>query len=65
MSAATRLVRVLAEKLAAPTGLDLDFLVVVNPGCQRQLTAALRRARLRNTVVHLAQLVALAGAEHP
>ncbi|WP_238014436.1 (Fe-S)-binding protein [Dactylosporangium sp. AC04546] len=52
--------RVLAAKLAALAELDLDFLVVVNPGCQRQLTAAVRRAGLRTTVVHLAELVAAA-----
>ncbi|MEV4518246.1 (Fe-S)-binding protein [Dactylosporangium sp. NPDC049525] len=56
--------RVLAAKLAALADLDLDFLVVVNPGCQRQLTAAVRRARLRTRVVHLAELVALAQAEY-
>ena len=50
--------RVLAAKLAALAELDLDFLVVVNPGCQRQLTTAARRARLRTRVVHLAELVA-------
>jgi glycolate oxidase iron-sulfur subunit len=54
--------RVLAEKLAALASLDLDFLVVVNPGCQRQLMTAVRRARLRTRVVHLAELVASAQA---
>ena len=54
--------RVLAAKLAALTHLDLDFLVVVNPGCQRQLMTAVRRARLRTKVVHLAELVAMARA---
>jgi hypothetical protein len=34
----------------------------VNPGCQRQLIAAVRRARLRTRVVHLAQLAAMAQA---
>jgi glycolate dehydrogenase iron-sulfur subunit len=53
---------VLAVKIAALARLDLDFLVVVNPGCQRQLIAALRRARLRTRVVHLAQLAAMAQA---
>jgi glycolate oxidase iron-sulfur subunit len=52
--------RVLAPKLAALAGLDLDFLVVVNPGCQRQLRTAVRRAGLRTRVVHLAELVAAA-----
>jgi glycolate oxidase iron-sulfur subunit len=54
--------RVLAAKIAALAQLDLDFLVVVNPGCQRQLIAAVRRARLRTRVVHLAQLAAMAQA---
>jgi glycolate oxidase iron-sulfur subunit len=54
--------RVLAAKLAALAHLDLDFLVVVNPGCQRQLMTAVRRARLRTKVVHLAELVDSATA---
>jgi glycolate oxidase iron-sulfur subunit len=54
--------RVLAAKIAALAQLDLDFLVVVNPGCQRQLIAAVRRARLRTRVVDLAQLAAMAQA---
>ena len=56
--------RVLAAKLAALADLNLDFLVVVNPGCQRQLMTAVRRARLRTKVVHLAELVASAQADH-
>jgi glycolate oxidase iron-sulfur subunit len=52
--------QVLTDKISALTELDLDFLVVVNPGCQRQLISALRRARLRTRVVHLAELVAMA-----
>jgi glycolate oxidase iron-sulfur subunit len=56
--------RVLAAKLAALADLDLHFLVVVNPGCQRQLMTAVRRARLRTKVVHLAELVASAQADH-
>ncbi|NUP46817.1 MAG: (Fe-S)-binding protein [Catenulispora sp.] len=55
--------RVVAPKIAALAVLDLDFLVVVNPGCQRQMIGVLRRARLRARVVHLAELVALAAAE--
>jgi glycolate oxidase iron-sulfur subunit len=54
--------RVLKAKLAALAELDLDFLAVVNPGCQRQLITAMRRARLRTRVLHLAELVALARA---
>ena len=57
--------RILAAKLAIFAELDLDFLAVVNPGCQRQLIAGLRRARLRTRVLHLAELVALAQAESP
>lgn len=52
--------RVLADKISELERLDLDFLVVVNPGCQRQMISALRRARLRTRVLHLAELVALA-----
>jgi glycolate oxidase iron-sulfur subunit len=55
--------RVLAAKLAVLADLGLDFLVVVNPGCLRQLTTAVRRARLRTKVVHLAELVAAAQAD--
>ena len=47
-------------KLAALAELDLDSLAVVNPGCQRQMIAAMRRAGLRARVLHLAELVALA-----
>lgn len=47
--------RVLAPKLAAIAGLDLDFLVVVNPGCYRQMAAGLRGTRTR--VIHLAELL--------
>jgi len=57
--------RILAAKLVIFAELDLDFLAVVNPGCQRQLIAGLRRARLRTRVLHLAELVALAQAESP
>ncbi|GAA2576350.1 hypothetical protein GCM10010399_02510 [Dactylosporangium fulvum] len=56
--------RVLAAKLAAPADLDLDFLVMVNPGGQRQLTTAVRRAGLRTKVVHLAEIVASAQDDH-
>ena len=54
--------RVLAAKIASLAQLDLDFLVVVNAGSQRQLVAALRRARLRTRVLHRAELVAMALA---
>jgi glycolate oxidase iron-sulfur subunit len=54
--------RVLADKIAALAQLDLDILAVVNPGCQRQLITAVRRARLPIRVMHLAQLVQQAAA---
>jgi glycolate oxidase iron-sulfur subunit len=40
--------------------LDLDYLVVVNPVCQRQLVTSLRRRGSRVRVLHLAELLALA-----
>ncbi|WP_420823578.1 heterodisulfide reductase-related iron-sulfur binding cluster [Streptosporangium subroseum] len=55
--------RVLAPKMVELARLELDFLVMVNPGCQRQLTTAVRRARLRTRVLHLAELVELARTE--
>jgi glycolate oxidase iron-sulfur subunit len=55
--------RILEAKLAGLAELDLDFLAVVNPGCQRQLIAGLRRARLRTRVLHPAELAAMAQAE--
>jgi glycolate oxidase iron-sulfur subunit len=56
--------RVLAAKLAALADLDLEFLVVVNPGCQRQLMTAVRRAELRTKVMHLTELVASIQDDH-
>ncbi|MEO3863613.1 FAD-linked oxidase C-terminal domain-containing protein [Acrocarpospora sp. B8E8] len=52
--------RVLAPKMVELARLKLDFLVVLNPGCQRQLTTEVRRARLRTRVLHLAELVEMA-----
>ena len=52
--------RVLAPKVAAIKELNLDYLVTVNPGCTRQLKSAMRRARLKTKVVHIAELIALA-----
>ncbi len=49
---------VLAPKLDAIERLDLDYLVVVNPGCYRQVAQGLRRRRSRTRVVHLAELLA-------
>lgn len=54
--------RVLAGKMVELAELNLDSLVVVNPGCQRQLITAVRRARLGTRALHLAELVAMAQA---
>jgi glycolate oxidase iron-sulfur subunit len=51
---------VLAPKLDEIEAADLDYLVVVNPGCQRQLVTGLRRRRSRTRVLHLAELLLLA-----
>jgi glycolate oxidase iron-sulfur subunit len=40
----------------------LDYLVVVNPGCQRQMLDGLRRRRSSVRVLHLAELLASALA---
>lgn len=52
--------KVIAPKVAAIKDLNLDYLVSVNPGCTRQLKSALRRARVKTKVVHIAELIALA-----
>jgi glycolate oxidase iron-sulfur subunit len=52
--------RVLAPKLDAIEALDLDYLVTVNPGCQRQLLTGLRRRRSRTRVLSLAELLVMA-----
>lgn len=51
--------RVLAPKVEAIKALHLDYLVTVNPGCTRQLKSAMRKARLKTKVVHIAELIAL------
>ncbi|MGA8112098.1 MAG: (Fe-S)-binding protein, partial [Actinocatenispora sp.] len=48
---------VLEPKLDAIERLDLDYLVVVNPGCYRQVAQGLRRRRSATRVVHLAELL--------
>lgn len=53
---------VLAKKLDEIKAAEIDYLVVVNPGCQRQLIGALRRSPVR--VLHIAELMAMA-AERP
>lgn len=49
---------VLSPKLDEIEAAGLDYLVVVNPGCQRQLIQGLRRRRSPVRVVHLAELLA-------
>jgi glycolate oxidase iron-sulfur subunit len=50
--------RVVAPKVREIAAAGVDLVVTVNPGCQRQLRTAVRRAGLRVRVVHLAELVA-------
>ncbi|GIH13897.1 (Fe-S)-binding protein [Rugosimonospora africana] len=53
--------RVLDPKLDEIEAAGIDYLVVVNPGCQRQLIGGLRRRRSRVRVLHIAELLAMAG----
>ncbi len=53
---------VLDPKLDEVEAAGIDYLVAVNPGCQRQLTIGLRRRRSRVRVLHLAELLAMAFA---
>jgi glycolate oxidase iron-sulfur subunit len=53
---------VLAPKLDEVDAAGVDYLVVVNPGCQRQLIAGLRGRKSRTRVLHLAELLAMAAA---
>ena len=57
--------KVLAPKLDEIAAADIDYLVVVNPGCQRQLIAGLRARRSDVRVLHLAELLAMAAGESP
>ncbi len=57
--------RVLDPKLDAIEAADVDYVVTVNPGCQRQLDIGLRRRRSRVRVVHLAELLAAAAEGVP
>lgn len=50
--------RVLNPKLDEMQNAGIDYVVVVNPGCQRQLITGLRRRRSGIKVVHLAELLA-------
>jgi glycolate oxidase iron-sulfur subunit len=55
--------RVLDRHLDEIEAADLDAIVVVNPGCYRQLEQGIKRRKLRTRVVHLAELAAEAEAE--
>ncbi len=57
--------RILATKLDALEAAGVDYVVVVNPGCQRQLATGLRRRRSPVRVVHLAELLAAAAGGAP
>jgi glycolate oxidase iron-sulfur subunit len=50
--------RVLDRHLDEIEAADLDAIVVVNPGCYRQLEQGVKRRKLRTRVVHLAELAA-------
>jgi glycolate oxidase iron-sulfur subunit len=50
--------RVLDRHLDEIAAADLDAIVVVNPGCYRQLEQGIKRRELRTRVVHLAELLA-------
>lgn len=50
--------RVLSPKLDAIEAAGVDYVVVVNPGCYRQLATGLRRRRSPVRVIHLAELLA-------
>jgi glycolate oxidase iron-sulfur subunit len=50
--------RVLDRHLDEIAAADLDAIVVVNPGCYRQLEQGVTRRGLRTRVVHLAELAA-------
>jgi glycolate oxidase iron-sulfur subunit len=57
--------RVLDRHLDEIAAADLDALVVVNPGCYRQLEQGLKGRGLRTRVVHLAELAAEAADRSP
>jgi glycolate oxidase iron-sulfur subunit len=54
--------RVLADKLDEIEAAGIDLVVAVNPGCLRQLQTGLKRRGSRVRAVHLAELLAGAGA---
>ena len=50
--------RVLEGHLDEIADADLDVIVVVNPGCYRQLQQGVKRRKLRTKVLHIAELLA-------
>jgi glycolate oxidase iron-sulfur subunit len=57
--------RILDPKLDAFEAAGVDYVVTVNPGCQRQLRNGLRRRRSAVRAVHLAELLAAASEGRP
>lgn len=57
--------RILAPKLDAYEAAGVDYVVTVNPGCQRQLHGNLRRRGGAVHAVHLADLLAAAAGGRP
>ncbi|SNR94575.1 (Fe-S)-binding protein [Blastococcus mobilis] len=57
--------RILAPKLDAYEAAGVDYVVTVNPGCQRQLHGNLRRRGSAVHAVHLADLLAAAAGGRP
>lgn len=57
--------RILSPKLDAFETAGVDYVVTVNPGCQRQMANGLRRRRSPIRVVHLAELLAAASDGTP
>jgi glycolate oxidase iron-sulfur subunit len=57
--------RILAPKLDAYEAAGVDYVVTVNPGCQRQLHGGLRRRGSTVRAVHLAELLAAAAGGRP
>ena len=57
--------RILAPKLDAYEAAGVDYVVTVNPGCQRQLHSNLRRRKSAIRAVHLADLLAAAAEGRP
>ncbi|NBM18912.1 (Fe-S)-binding protein [Streptomyces sp. GC420] len=57
--------KMLDPKMNSVEEADVDFVVVVNPGCLRQLEQGLRRKRSRAKAIHLAEFLALAAESEP